>query len=597
MLSTSSYSKAIVQDNFKRNWSIPVMGFIAYGLVGLMPVLTSYRSFKNIAAYAEGVMKGSGFLINSLIVIIAIVTASAVFGYLHNQTSSNAMHAMPTDRSKLFVSAFVSGWVLMIIPLVVFGFSMLILRGATTAAAIPQDESYSGLLFGSATSAKEIYTLPHVLGFILTGVINASYVFALACLAAVLAGKKVIHELLAFFILILPALIVTTVDSMMSEYLFGFSGLSVDYSWFGSPLAAMSKEDYSIQIWHSAYYLALTVAILAASLWIYKKIKLERIGNSTTFPQVAEVLVTLLTVLLSITFGNSFTLLTSASELEKPKLCAIATIVSSILYYVIMRMIADGGPSIFNKKNMLKYLPCLGILIILMAFTAFDVTGFNTRIPAAEEVDSVHVETTFPRFLFSTDEEFGDPKAIESLLELQQAVIDDREIVPADWYNSEDFTLVWKLKDGRQISRKYEARKAKEYKRTENALKNLYNTASFKEKLRIDVDKDIAKCRGMKIYVNNLESYDEDEAEISIKKEDWKALLEAVNKDLAALSYEEVEDRSNFEIVEPEISIETTEQSEEDRFLDGDMSGKTYTMRFDDKNTVEFLKSKGYLKK
>ena len=596
MLSTSSYSKAIVQDNFKRNWSIPVMGFIAYGLIGLMPVLMSYRSFRNVAHYAENVMKCSAFFVNAVIVIIAIVTASAVFGYLHNQTSSNAMHAMPTDRSKLFVSAFVSGWVLMIIPLVVFGFSMLILRGATAEPVILQDESLEGLMFGGFATAKEIYTLPHVLAFIFTGVVNATYVFALACLAAVLAGKRVIHELLAFFILILPALIVMTVDSTMSEYLFGFSGLSVDYSWLGAPLAAMSKEDFGIHIGHTAYYVVLTIAILAASLWIYKNVKLERIGNSTTFPQVADVLVTLLTVLLSITFGNSFTLMLSTSQREKSMLCAIATIVSSILYYVIMRMIADGGPSIFNKKNMLKYLPCVGILIVMLVLTAFDITGFNTRMPVESDVESVHVSTYFPSGYFpQTDDEFSDPEAIESLMGLQKAIIEERDTEATDGYDSERLSLVWKLKNGRRIVRDYEIRKAKEYVKTGEALEKLFNTASFRKNLSIDIEKDLAKCKRVTFYVEDLESYDDIE-EISIKKEDWRGLFEAVNKDLAALSYEDVRARSDLEITEPQITIQTTEQSKEDEFVNGRDTGYTINLRFKDKNTVDFLKSKGYMK-
>lgn len=593
MLSTSSYSKAIVQDNFKRNWSIPVMGFIAYAMFGLMPVLTSYRSFKNIADYAEGVMRGSSFMVNAVIIVIAIVTASVVFGYLHNQTSSNAMHAMPTNRSKLFASAVISGWVLMIIPLVVFGFSMLILRGATTVAGMPQDESIAEVMFGGTADAKEIYTLPHVLGFILTGVINASYAFAVSCLAAVLAGKKVIHELLAFFLLVLPALIASTIESMMSEYLFGFTDLNIDYSWLGATFAAMSKEGYGIQIVHSVYYLALTVAILAASLWIYKKVKLERIGNSTTFPEVADVLVVLLTVLLSITFGNTFTYLVSTTQLGKPMMCAIATLASSILYYVIMRMVADGGPSIFNKKNMLKYLPCLGILIVLLAFTAYDITGFNTRMPAAEEVESVHVYTTFPAGTFNTEEDFSDPAAIESLLGLQKAIIDDRDVSAKEGYNSDDFTLTWKLKDGREIKRKYDARKAKEYARTEKALKELYNTASFKEKLYIDAEKVAAKCSKVTFFIEEASGYYSEGSEKNIAKEDWKGFFEAINKDFAVLSYEDMEAHAGYAMEEDHIVIDMTykEKDEYDNIV-----GDTYCMTFKDKNTVDFLKSKGYMK-
>lgn len=599
MLSTNSSSKTIIRENLKRYWVIAFLGYIGYVMQGMMPVLMNYRTFNAVADYARSVVMGTSFVINLFIVIIAIVAGSAVFGYLHTPVSSNATHALPVNRKQLFGSAVISGWLLCVIPLVIFAFSMLVLRGASSASLTSEEmKSLTEMMFGSNASAQEIYTLPHILSFLLTSVICTSVIFATTCLAAVMAGKKVIHELLALFIFILPSALVLTADSLCSEFLFGFDSLDVDYSWLNVTMAAMTEDTYGMDWQHIAYYIVVTILLLGLSLMIYKKVKLERIGMATTFPVVSDVLVVILTILASLSFGGVLDVFIDGSSSGKATRYVIVTLISSFIYYAIMRMIADGGPAIFSLKNLKKYGVCFVLLLVILAFTAMDISGFAGKTINSQDVESVHLETGFPKNVIMTDASFDDPEVTEALLGVQTAIISEKDVKGKqsaegyDEFTTEEFTLKWKLKNGKELKRKYMATVDENHVKTNEALKKLFNTKAFRESLRIDVAKENKRTKMIEIYSSSTDW--EEEENIRIKKEDWEGLLEAIDKDLSGVSYEllsEYSDPVGDEGEEEECTVIDITYKEDDY-----SGGNVFYIRDRDKNTIAFLKDKGYIK-
>lgn len=592
MLSTGSYSKTIIKENFSRYWAIPVIGFIALFLAGMLPIMMNFRAFKLVRDHAATVMIGASFSINLIIVVIAITASVLVFSYMHNQVSSNAMHAMPVDRKRLFGSAVISGWILTVIPIVVIAFLMLTLRGATTApgAVTDADIEVTSYLSLQSLEAKDIYTLPHALGFIVTSVISATFAYAVACLAAVLSGRTYIHVLLALFLFILPNTLAAMAESLCKEYLFGFDGLNVHYELMNASSYALGKGGFAVDARYVIYYVVLSLLILAVSYKIYSGIKLERIGNAASYPVVGDVLAGLLAIISTIEFSHLFVLISGNSEAEKPLRFVITALISSIVFYSIMRMIADSSTDIFNKRALKQYAVCLGVLAVITAFTVLDVTGYGSRVPAADEVASVKLNTTFPFGLFDVDKEFEDPELISSVTELQKAIIEDRNTeLPEEGYNSAEFTIIWKLKNGREIKRNYEAKRTASFKNTDAALKKLYNTKAFRDSIILDADKDIARCSRIDLFIYDADWEGESE---SIEKKDWPGLFDAISKDIRKIPYDrlneygEYSEKSNMGI---EIRYKNNNESE-------NSEGGEFIMSSNDKNTYEFLRSKGYIK-
>lgn len=593
MLSTSSYSKTIIKDNFKRYWAIPVVGMLAYILIGILPLVLNYRSFAEISEHAATIMQAASFSINSIITIMAVAAASAAFDYLHDPVSSNVIHAFPTDRKKLFVSAAISGWIMMMVPLIVFALMTPMFRGATSPNGNMKYDMYSDSMV-KVMEAKEVFTFSHMIQFILISTVTATCVYAIACLAGVLSGRKVIQPLLAYFLFFLPVTTVFLVQSICSQYLFGYAEADLDYDLLNPMLYALGRGGKfgvggstgidGADAGRLVYYLAISLILLWLSAWIYKKIKLERIGNATTFPVAGDISAALLTLIGTLGFSELTADLMSNDKGGKAMRFIILAVVSSIVFYAIMRMIADSTPSIFNLANIKKYCVCLAILLVILAFTALDVTGYGKKVPEVSEVASVHVKSGFPNDVFEVDGDFKDAETIAVLSELQEAVIEDRYVNNEDaMYDSME--LSWKLKNGKELSRTYLVNRGKGFDKTEASLKKLYNTTAYREKLHIDTEAILKKCKYIEFYRESM-----DEEYTRIKKEDQKAFLDAVEKDLSLVPYEELKQFNGEYDEEGRMYIEVCAPDTNGNDI------KTYLLNKDAENTNAFLKDKGYIK-
>lgn len=589
MLSTSSYSKTIIKDNFKRYWAIPVVGMLAYILIGILPLVLNYRSFAEISEHAATIMQAASFSINSIITIMAVAAASAGFDYLHDPVSSNVIHAFPTDRKKLFVSAAISGWIMMMLPMIIFALMTPMFRGATSPNGNMKYDMYTDSMV-KVMEAKEVFTVSHMFQFILISTVTATCVYAIACLAGVLAGRKVIQPLLAYFLFFLPVTTVFLVQSICSQYLYGYAEADLDYDLLNPMLYALGRGGSTgidgADAGRLVYYLAISLILLWISAWIYKKIKLERIGNATTFPVAGDILAALLTLIGTLGFSELTADLMSNDKGGKAMRFIILAVVSSIVFYAIMRMIADSTPSIFNLANIKKYCVCLAILLVILAFTALDVTGYGKKVPEASEVASVHVKSGFPNDVFEVDEDFKDADTIAVLSELQEAVMEDRYV------NNEDamydtMELSWKLKNGKELSRTYLVNRGKGFDKTEASLKKLYNTTAYREKLHIDKDKMLKNCKYIEFYRESM-----DEEYTRIKKEDQKEFLDAVEKDLSLVPYEELKQFGGEYDEEGRMYIDVG-------YVAADSNGnvsKSFMLNKNAENTNAFLKNKGYIK-
>lgn len=596
MLSTSSCSKTIIRENLTRYWAVPAMGLLGLLMVGLIPFLISYKSFQFVAGYAISVVSGSSFAINFVITILAVVASSVVFGYLHNPVSSNTMHAIPVRRSGLFASAYVSGWIMTALPIVIFPMFLMIARGAKSNAKLDNETVEAlTLLVGEIRGAKDIFTLPHLLGFIITSLVVATFVYSLACLAAVLSGRSVIHVLLALFLMILPNTLVLEADAICGGYLFGFRGLDINLALINALNYASDKEAFAVDIGYLLYYLALSAIFAAASVFIYKKIKLERIGNATTFPVIGDVLAALLTVMCAIGFAHMLAWIGSDNNIvESAKKFAAIAVVSSILFYIIMRMIADSSFSVFNMKNLAKYGICLAVIAVILTFTAFDITGYGKWVPSDSSVASVHVDSSFPNSVIEVEADFKDAKTIEAFAKLQQAAINEKGKERPENYYSDTFNLTWTLKDGSKKTRSFEAVAAKGFDESTAAMKAVYDSEEYRDKMHIDIKAEVEKSK--RIRYMSYSANDAMEDYVDIKKEDWEGVLEAVDKDLSSRSFDKVykiAENAEEEDFSDDIDIEV--EYKDVKSFD-EVSAKTYSVHKGENNLRNFLKEKGYIK-
>lgn len=592
MLLTSSSSKTMIRENFVRYWPVPVLTLLTYILIGIVPIILSYRAFNNVSAYAARFTSGTGFAPNYIMTVTCVIASAAVFGYLHDPVSSTAIHTMPAGRKKLFASAAFSGWLFVVLPAVIMAFLMLTMRGATlepdfdpTSAEVTSWASYAG-------NAKEILTFGHSLIFIFNTIVTASATFAICCLSAVISGRKVIHVLLSMFLITLPVVLFGQIESILNMFLYGFTKFDINYSWLSALAWSLSRDNFEIDLPFAVFYLIFAAVLLVCSYYIYKAVRLERVGNASTFPAVADALCVVLTFIGGL--GVAMIMVSLADNGGSESLRFILTsIVASAVVYLVMRMIADSTPAVFNLTTLKKSLVYYAILAVFLAFAVGDVTHYQTRVPDASEVESVTLTASFPEEAIGTYD-YTDEGMIGAVIDLQNAMIETKD---TDYRYADvayDTRIVWHLKNGKTMTRYYEERFGQGLSKVEDAAAKIYDQKTFRANVLASIDNVAADLKAVRAYGNNdFDDYTGEQRMTYIKKEDWSGLIEAMKKDCKARTFEQA--RADTWSVVVELVSKVNEDEMGNYYPEGITRG--FTLKSSDENTINYLIEKGYYEK
>ncbi len=379
MRSVNSYSNALRKELFRKGWLLAAIAFITYFLIDILPVLMNYHSAENIMPYSDSNMFGASFLSTLVDIAMPVVMSVVCFDYLHDKASVTVTHARPITRPQLFNLTALYGYVMMMIPVILIGLLFLPLAGAQVSPGADMSEY-------DYQSAAELFTVKNSVTFIGHSAVIIGFIFAMSNLAAVIAGRRAIHVLLALFINGAPIAIAGLLEITLEWALYGYQ----------SGFELLPRLHPAVYIYSGGtlsgwiVFLVVIAAVHALSILLYRKIKLERTGDACFFPAIATLLCILLTFLFSVTLGLVFAeLLNGPAAQEAPFI--IFTLLASVVGLIITRMIADSTVHVFGPR-LLKTAGIYAVCIaVFFAVTIVDVTGYETRIPDVSQIKSVQV--------------------------------------------------------------------------------------------------------------------------------------------------------------------------------------------------------------
>ena len=134
-ISFFSVSPAIIREDFRRFWAIPVLAFIGYFLFGLLPIIVNYGLItKNggenamvVGQLVDAMLSGQNpFLIVNM-AWVPILSGLLIFSYLHRTGSVITVHSQPVTRNILFGGHFLSCALFTILPIILTGIVLLII--------------------------------------------------------------------------------------------------------------------------------------------------------------------------------------------------------------------------------------------------------------------------------------------------------------------------------------------------------------------------------------------------------------------------------------------------------------------------------------
>lgn len=507
-----------------------LIGSTSWSRSTLQEKMSAAELFQQKQTYAEGFLRYAPIAPMILVLIFSAVLCVMLFSYMHNKRSVDLFHSLPVRREALLLGRWCAGLTILWVPLLV-NFLIIFLILACYGIGVNGWSIFSPMLWvmlmGTAAftscmlmavcSGTMLDTALSVIG------INAGYPLLILC------ATTIINNLL-------PG---ANID--YANHLFILSALAPFAAWV---LPIMGWGD--ISPWFLPWWLLLTLVILWVAVVLYKKRKSESAENSLAFP-LPKILIRFL---LTAAGGMGFGLMVNSGNTVN---FFIGLAAGSLIAHTVMECIYSRG-----FKQLKKSFEWYGVFavafILFYGVVATGCFGYDMRIPAADEVESVVVsEDWYSGFdggsgcdaIFNEKNNFiknltpvlTEPENIKSVVETQKKIVDLRReqgfpYQMGNYTTGGALTIRYQLKNGQSISRFYSqyGSGTNSGEAFEKAVRDITNRKEYKEGLDMVFMLEPQNIKGIVLKAPGSESSDGKAAtpESAQKKE----LLDALRQDL-----------------------------------------------------------------
>ena len=436
-LKNLSYKTLVRRNLSSRLWlvALTLLGSLGTLLLPLFMVRESFHAQMRVLAQVEAAAAGKeilqsaqesalfllsmdNYVVKVALVLLASVCGVAVFRYLHDRQQVDFYHALPINRTHLFLVNYVSG-ILLVLPLFVLVYAI------TVGAAFSM--GFGTLLTGAVMAHT-------VLGHSLFFLVN----YTVMVLCTVLTGNTIITVLLALWVqfsLPLAALmhqawqmllhVTFTVPSERQMYTITNGSPIVKY--FTSMTRAEVDPDFvgtfgTAVLW---YPLILGVVLLALSYVLFVRRRSERAGAAVAF----EPLKAPLQWYMSLFMGSACALLfTAMFSGDSTGWAWFGLLFGVVLFHAIIEIIYEFDfRALFHHWKQMLIL-CAAAVAVFAGFRA-DIFGYDSYLPNQSQVAAVGLWTDTTRnYLYRSPYEtevqyatrLEDEESIKRVLQIAQ---------------------------------------------------------------------------------------------------------------------------------------------------------------------------------
>ena len=442
-LRTSFFDKTVLRKDITRFAPLWAIYFIG-GLLVMLNVADSTGNNGYYAASNVGETLPYFAIIN---LIYAGMAAQLLFGDLYNSRLCNALHAMPMRRENWFLTHVVSGLLYSIVPNFVGIFLVMFRMGDFWFVAFIwllgmtlQYLFFFGLAVFSVFCTGNRFAMAAVYG-ILNGASMITLWFIQLIYQPLLYGVTIATE--PFEVLCPIVQIVSNEDMIHWTYELGLNG--------GYEAVRLYKYMGFGEGWgYLAIVAAIGVALLALSLVMYRRRRLECAGDFIAITRLAPVFCVVYTLCVGAVFAMFGELVNSN---YMPYL-----IVGLLVGWFTGRMLLQRTVKVFSGKNFLQMGILTGAVLLSIGLTMLDPLGITRWTPKAEQVVSLSISDNPNYYRYEGELTIEDPEDIQTLIDIHKYVIQNGE---AGRQNINDpmvnLEFTYRLKDGRTVSRSYSA--------------------------------------------------------------------------------------------------------------------------------------------
>ena len=563
---TSFFNQTLFRKNLTRFWPLWVVPtfvgalfpmamlthLLRYGPEGLFGrgadsyALEFTGIYYDVAAYAVPIIS----------LCYAVLVALAVWSYLFNNRSTGLMHTLPIRREGLFLTNFLSGMTMMLVPYVVTGALCILIS----------------LCFGFFEPVGPLVTILAVLG-------DSLFYFCTATAAAFVTGNLFALPVLYFIFHFLAAGMDVLISAFAGGFLFGVEGNYTGSLDFLSPTVYLMRHvgthheyeevfvpdslhgsltadgigyyDSKIisvtleEAWIIAVYALVGVVLLAVAYALYRRRRSESAGDVVAVGWMKPVFRYGVAVCASMAGGLALYMVfwgqfQSGSDYDAfPML--IAMVISGAIGYYAASMLLAKSLRVFRGswKGLAVTALCAAAICGVMKF---DVFGIETRVPSADKIETLTFRIANNQYDLTPE---TDAELIEEIRAAHLAIAEDADYIRSMDQNESRLAtasgeelsayntvrLTYHLKNGTTVIRRYRvpitADRLTQAGTYDFALDQLVNGNTMKAK-RFHLNDGCSAESGY-IYLENRRDRD-----VSFGTHEALVLHEAVKRDIAA---------------------------------------------------------------
>lgn len=497
---TSLLSRTVFQGHIKR--FVPLWSLYAAVLTIWLPIGLSLRfqSMESPTAQDLYLVVYTHTRLGSFIFVtaaFAIVCAVCLFSYLYKSSSANMMHAFPLRRSTLFVSTYLAGLFMMLVPM---------------AIAL--------LLMFLVCASHQVIWLSLMSQLAACVLFSSLFFFSLASLCCMISGT--IFAAVAFYGICQLAwsAVYTLVMIFIASFTYGMEQLPKSVLMLGGKVGFLSPLPYllghvrlfskNIELADSFnpvtidttthtigfnYLIAFFIAgfvVTALAWWIYSKRRIESAGDMVAFP-VLKLPVRWLAAFIG---GMGSTFVVAALRGVAGSRQDLAVFVGyyalfALICFFVTEMILNKTVRIFTRSRAVEALAMCALSSVLLVGLGLDLAGFSTTIPQVKDVSTLNLQVRDTNYAAKAGLGQDSDRLMQQTIDLHQTIVENRDELRAEAERisgSNDGRTVYvrfayRLKDGRILTRSYLVPITEEARKDPNSaaskLLNIYLDSDF----------------------------------------------------------------------------------------------------------------------
>ena len=375
-LKTSYFNKGIFKNNIKRYWLISFSYTFFLFLFIVDYLFTEIEGMNRssiqgiVSSVGQDILDRGDFAI--FLGLFPLISALAVFSYMHFPKNTAMIHSLPLTRSTLFVTNYLSGLFLVTIPLVI---NSLILIITEVLAGFP-DLSYALIWIG--------------INLITTFLLYNFAVFA-GMFTGHMAAQTIFFYIFNFLVVFLEAVAVRIFHHFLFGYVSGYSSSTFE-AW--SPLAYLTSLYRGFQnnrgdIIALIGYVLAGMVFLALSYYLYKKRHMEVATDVISFSFVKPIFKYSVAFCSAALIGGI--ILTIFGVENNLAAYIISYLIGGFIGFFAAEMLMRKTFKVFNSYK--GYIAFALVLSLFLCSIDFDLFGYERRVPKDSEVEVIAFNT------------------------------------------------------------------------------------------------------------------------------------------------------------------------------------------------------------